>query len=255
MLPDADGDTISFRVKSINGGIKRGGNTIDVNGSLRPKTRFWTWTLPTNANGRVEAFSVVAHDNDGDSTSRSPSLSTSPRSTILRPLPRGRHLGCRRCRSADPRKLGHRDEQGWAWMWESAQMVEFIITDNDNPGLFSVLPASEGPNGTLTFTLRPGQERRRHHQAQAEGHRRRRVRHPDLQHRSHPGADPPVLAGAFKGTAAAPFLTVAKVKVAPLPRAIPSANSLSAMATIRRSRSPSRAPRTPMALSRCRVRS
>lgn len=199
---DADGDTISFRVKSINGGIKRGGNTIDVNDLFDPN-QIWTWTPPTNANGRVEAFSVVAHDNDGDSTS---TITVFVNLTPVNDPPtftKGLDISV-------AEDAGAQTRGSWATVTskggpdESAQTVEFIITDNDNPGLFSVLPAVS-PNGTLTFTSAPDKN----------GDATIKLKLKDIDGAESgiqtfnievtPVPDPPVLGGAFKGTAAAPF--------------------------------------------------
>jgi VCBS repeat-containing protein len=141
---DADGGTINFRIKAItNGSLDSPVNTVISNSNPV------IWTPPANANGNIAAFTVVAFDGTNESaTPVTVTISVAPVND-----PPSFTAGSAVSRIED---VGSVTINNWASNIspgppnESAQSVEFILTNN-NSALFSTQPAIS-PQGHLTFT-------------------------------------------------------------------------------------------------------
>lgn len=209
---DADGDTISFRVKSINGTIRRGGNTIAVGDDFE-SGQTWSWTPPDDLHGTLEAFTVVAVADNQEST---PAVAVNVSIISVNDAPsftKGPNISV-------AEDSGAHNSGTWATALnkgaanESAQTLQFIIVSNDNPALFSAAPAVS-PSGVVTFTPAPDKNGDATIQLKLRDSENAESGTQSFTITVTPVPDPPVLAGTFNGTSTTPFPDSAASEGAP----------------------------------------
>ncbi|MEI7839778.1 MAG: tandem-95 repeat protein [Methylococcaceae bacterium] len=155
---DVDGSVAAFTVKAVSTGTLKIGTSANsaadfsITNNTIDSTHFAYWTPDTNANGTLNAFTVVAKDSNGLESSTAavqaqiavaavndvPSFTKSSNQTI-------------------DEDAGAQTVSGWAASLskgggsdETNQTLSFIVT-NDNSQLFSVAPSVDN-TGKLTYT-------------------------------------------------------------------------------------------------------
>ncbi len=155
---DVDGSVAAFTVKAVSTGTLKMGTSVNsaadfsITNNTIDSTHFAYWTPDANANGTLNAFTVVAKDSNGLESSTAavqaqiavaavndvPSFTKSSNQTI-------------------DEDAGAQTVSGWAASLskgggsdETNQTLSFIVT-NDNSQLFSVAPSVDN-TGKLTYT-------------------------------------------------------------------------------------------------------
>ncbi len=151
---DPEGDVISFRVESINGGtLTKNGVAVQNGITLLQPGDTWVWTPPANANGALEAFTIKAHDGDSASTNAvQVTVAVSPVNDVPA-FTKGSDIAVNQGASLQT-------YAGWVSNIttgpadESDQTVTFIVSNNNN-AIFGTQPAISrtgklifAPNGT-----------------------------------------------------------------------------------------------------------
>jgi hypothetical protein len=148
---DIDSAPINFRIESVIAGtLTKGGSPVVPGTTTVASGESLVWTLPQDLNGVLNAFTLVAWDGALES---SPALTAQIAVTPVNDPPsftKGSDISV-------AWDQGAQSIPGWATNIsmgpanESTQVGTFNIVGNNNPGLFSALPAVSA-TGTLTFT-------------------------------------------------------------------------------------------------------
>ncbi|MBM4036795.1 MAG: hypothetical protein FJ291_34100, partial [Planctomycetes bacterium] len=150
---DPNGDPLSFRIEAVSSGIlTKGGAPVVPGTTLLSTGETLVWRPAIDANGTLEAFTVVAWD--GKASSGTPV----PVNVQVAPVNDAPAF----TKGADAvanEDAGLQTLVGWATgispgpADEAGQLVDFLVT-NSNNALFTVQPAI-APDGTLTFVSAP----------------------------------------------------------------------------------------------------
>jgi hypothetical protein len=140
------GQTLSFSITNSNTGLFSAGPTIDASGTL-------SYTLAANANGAAN-ITISVKDNGGTANGGVDTTSTSFVITV-------NSVNDAPVFTPGPDKTVLEDSGSFFQSWatnvgpgaanEASQTLTFVVTNNTNPGLFSVAPAINS-SGQLSFT-------------------------------------------------------------------------------------------------------
>ncbi|MBM4036246.1 MAG: hypothetical protein FJ291_31305, partial [Planctomycetes bacterium] len=150
---DPNGDPLSFRVQAVSSGtLTKGGAPVVPGTTLLSAGEDLLWRPALDANGTLQAFTVVAWDG------RAPSATPVPVNVEVTPVNDAPSFteGADQVVNED---AGLQTVAGWATSIspgpadEAGQVVGFLVTNDNNP-LFTVQP-TVAADGTLTFVSAP----------------------------------------------------------------------------------------------------